>query len=158
MGVGLVEVGVEGSRTRGEYRRDLQEYYSPLKTFIPGSGGGYNKNSYALTADQGLFSPRFGDTQGRAKLNATHPLISNVDKFLGLVYADRLDVSGFLNYGTAWRGDKLPESSSFVAAQGYNLDLLMDNKGVRFNMGTGVGQVIGNPWQIYATAGFDALF
>lgn len=158
VGDGSFDLGVEGERTRGPYRRDLQEMYTPLKTFIPGSGGGYNKNSYAITNDYGLFSPLFGETQGRAKVNFTHPVISDLDKFLGLVYVSRLDFSAFLNHGSAWYGDKLPEKSAFLTAHGYNLDLLMDNKGVRFNCGAGIGQVIGNKWQSYATAGFDALF
>lgn len=158
IGSGSFDLGIEGERTRGPYRRDLQEMYTPLKTFIPGSGGGYNKNSYAITSDQGLFSPLFGETQGRAKFNVTHPVIRDLDKFMGLVYLSRLDFSAFLNHGAAWYGDKLPEKSAFLTAHGYNLDLLMDNKGVRFNCGAGIGQVIGNKWQSYATAGFDALF
>jgi hypothetical protein len=66
--------------------------------------------------------------------------------------------SGFFNYGTAWRGRELPKSESFLAAQGYSLDLFMDNKGVNFNLGGGAGQVLGRPWQAYWTFGFDALF
>ena len=158
IGNGSFDLGIEGERTRGPYRRDLQEMYTPLKTFIPGSGGGYNKNSYAITNDYGLFSPLFGESQGRAKLNFTHPVIADLDKFTGLIYLSRLDFSAFLNHGTAWSGDKLPEKSAFLTAHGYNLDLLMDNKGVRFNCGMGIGQVVGNKWQSYATAGFDALF
>lgn len=155
---GQVELGVEGEATRGTHRRDLQEMYMPLKTFVPGSGGGYNKNSYALTTDYGLFSPRFGDTQARAKLNATHPLIDDFDKFMGLIYIDRLDFSAFLNHGGVWSGGSAPSGSKLLTSHGYNVDLLMDNKGVRFNVGSGVGQVIGQRWQLYMTAGFDALF
>lgn len=158
IGKGSFDLGIEGERTRGPYRRDLQEMYMPLKTFLPGSGGGYNKNSYALSTDYGLFSPTFGESQGRAKFNFTHPIIADFDKFSGLVYIDRLDFSAFLNYGTAWNGDKLPDKSAFQTAHGYNIDLLMDNKGVRFNCGLGTGQVVGNKWQLYATAGFDAFF
>jgi hypothetical protein len=158
VGDGSIETEVEYERTRGKSRRDLQEMYLPLKTFLPGSGGGYNKNSFALTEDQGLFSPVFGETQGRIKLNLTHPIIENFDKFVGLIYIDRLDFSGFLNHGSAWYGQQVPDFSDMLTAQGYNVDLLMDNKGVRFNLGVGVGQVIKNPWQVYSTAGFDALF
>ncbi len=158
IGDGSIDLGIEAERTRGSYRRDLQEMYMPLKTFLPGTGGGYNKNSYPITSDYGLFSPLFGDSQARTKLNVTHPLISDFDKFYGLIYIDRLDFSAFLNHGTAWNGDKLPEKSRFLTAHGYNVDLLMDNKGVRFNCGLGIGQVIGQKWQSYATAGFDAFF
>ncbi|MCX6119017.1 MAG: hypothetical protein NT027_15890 [Proteobacteria bacterium] len=155
---GRLDLGLEGSRTRGPLRRDLQEMYTPLKTFVPGSGGGYNKNSYAITTDYGLFSPRFGDTQARSRMNFTHPIIEDLDKFTSLVYIERLDFSAFLNHGTAWRGDKLPDQDLFMTAHGYNVDLLMNNKGVRFNLGSGIGQVIGTNWQLYATAGFDAFF
>lgn len=159
LGNGKLETGLDASRTRGPRRRDLQEIYQPLKTLIPGTGAGLNQNSFALTEDQGLFSPVFGENQARARLLATHPVIENFDKFLGgLVYIDRLVGSGFFNYGTAWRGRELPKSESFLAAQGYSLDLFMDNKGVNFNLGGGAGQVLGRPWQAYWTFGFDALF
>lgn len=159
LGNGKLETGLDASRTRGPRRRDLQEIYQPLKTLIPGTGAGLNQNSFALTEDQGLFSPVFGENQARARLLVTHPVIENFDKFLGgLVYLDRLVGSGFFNYGTAWRGRELPKSESFLAAQGYSLDLFMDNKGVNFNLGGGAGQVLGRPWQAYWTFGFDALF
>jgi hypothetical protein len=155
---GSFELGIEGERTRGPKRRDVQEMYVPLKTFVPGNGGGYNKNNFALTADQGLFSPIFGENQARAKTSLTFPIIKEVDKFTGLIYIDRLDFTGFLNHGGAWSGSKLPDSKRRLTAHGYNIDLLMDNKGVRFNTGLGVGQLLGESFQAYFTAGFDALF
>lgn len=155
-----LDLGVEGSRTRGPKRRELQELYRPLKTFVAGTGGGYNQNSFQLYGDGELFSARFANTQGRAKLNWTFPLIADVDKLLWILYVDRLDFTAFVNYGGAWRGDggALPKSAQLVGAQGYNLDLSLDNKGVRFNAGLGTGQVFKTPWQIYGTFGFDALF
>lgn len=155
---GKLELGIDTSRTRGPRRRDLQEMYSPLKTLIPGSGGGLNQNSGVLFVDNGLFSQRFGENQARARILATHPIIQDIDKFAGLVYIDHLDLSGFLNYGTAWWGEDLPKRSDFIAAQGYSADLFLDNKGVNFNVGLGLGQVLGSPWQPYWTFGFDALF
>ena len=87
-------------------------------------------------------------------------MISSLDKLIWIFYLDRLDFTAFLNYGGAWRGDggTAPRSNQLVAAQGYNLDLSLDNKGVRFNAGIGTGQVLGKPWQIYGTFGFDAFF
>ena len=158
IGSGKVELGLDGSRTRGPKRQDLQEMYSPLKTLIPGSGGGYNQTSFAVTPDNGLFTPVFGENQARARLFATHPIIEHVDKFAGLLYLDSLDLSGSFNYGTAWRGSQSPKKKNLIPAQGYNVDLFMDNKGVRFNLGLGTGQVLGRPWQGYWTFGFDALF
>ncbi len=158
IGKGKLELGLEGSRTRGPKRRDLQEMYTPLKTLIPGSGAGYNQSNFAITEDYGLFSPIFGENQARAKVLANYPLINDIDKFIAILYLDRLDVSGFYNYGGAWRHKDSPDASDLISAHGYNLDLFLDNKGVHFNVGLGIGQVVHEPWQAYWTFGFDALF
>ena len=156
-----VSLGLEGSRTRGTKRRELQEMYRPLKTFIPGSGGGYNQNSFPLstTAGSGLFNAIQGDTQGRLKLNTTTPLIRDLEKMIWILYLERLDFSMFYNYGAAWRGTE-PRVGwmRLQRAMGYALDLQLDNKGVRFNVGLGTGKVIGNDFEAYGTFGFDALF
>ncbi len=155
--IGL-ETGLEASRTRGTKRRNLQEIYRPLKTFVPGSGGGYNQNSFELAGVGSLFTGRYGDSQGRAKLNWNLPLVHDLEKFIWIFYFSRLDLTGFYNWGAAWRGDDLPLARELVGAQGYNLDLQFDNKGVNLNAGVGVGQVFEEDWQAYASFGFDALF
>jgi hypothetical protein len=159
----VFSVGLEGSRTRGKKMRDLKELYLPLKTFIPGSGGGYNRNSFPLTNGVGgLFSPRFGDTQARARANWTVPVIRNVEKLFWIIYGERLDFTAFYNYGGAWNGGStgVPAQgwSRLIGAHGYSLDLQMENKGVRFNIGLGTGQVVRQPWEAYLTSGFDAVF
>lgn len=159
----VFSVGLEGSRTRGKKMRDLKELYLPLKTFIPGSGGGYNRNSFPLTNGVGgLFSPRFGDTQARARANWTVPVIRNVEKLFWIIYGERLDFTAFYNYGGAWNGGStgVPAQgwSRLIGAHGYSLDLQMENKGVRFNIGLGTGQVVRQPWEAYLTTGFDAVF
>ena len=155
-----LDLGLEGSRTRGPKRRELQELYRPLKTFIAGTGGGYNQNSFLIYGEGELFSPRFSNTQGRAKIDWSFPVIDDIDKLLWIFYIDRLDFTAFYNYGGAWRSDggKLPTSQQLIGAHGYNLDLSLDNKGVRFNAGIGTGQVVKKSWQVYGTLGFDALF
>jgi hypothetical protein len=154
-----LSVGAEHSQTRGPKRlRNLAEEYRPLKTFVPGSGGGYNKNNFLLLGDGSLFGARQGDTQGRVSANATIPVIPELDKLLWIFYVDRLDFSAFVNYGGAWIQRPLPLKEELIAAHGYNWDLLFDIKGVRFNLGLGTGQVIDRPWQLYATSGFDAIF
>jgi hypothetical protein len=76
-----------------------------------------------------------------------------------LIYADRLDFTAFYNYGGAWDGAKPSQGfAGLTSAHGYNLDLQMENKGVRFNMGLGTGQVRGHSFEVYMTTGFDALF
>lgn len=152
-------IGVEGSRTRGKKRRDFQEVYRPLRTFVPGSGGGYNQNSFPLVDADGLFAAVYGNTQGRAKATATLPLIPDFDKQIWIVYIERLDFTAFYNYGAAWNGPEPKRGwDRLIRAHGYNLDLQFENKGVRFNAGLGTGQVIGNDWELYVTTGFDALF
>lgn len=151
-------LGFSASRTRGTKMKLLREVYTPLKTFVPGSGGGYNKNNFSISGNGGLFSPRFGDTKSRLKFDWTMPVLSDIDKQLWLVYISRLDFTFFLNRGGAWYGDEAPELNRFSTAHGYNLDLQFDNKGVNFNIGLGAGQVVEQDWQIYATTGFDALF
>lgn len=153
-------LGVEASRTRGAAQRDFSEIYRPLKTFIPGSGGGYNQNNFPIVqGGSGLFASQNGDTQGRFKTHWTVPLVSEIDTLVWLIYAERLDFTAFYNYGGAWNGATPGRGfKKLTGAHGYNLDLQMENKGVRFNMGLGTGQVVGESFEVYMTTGFDALF
>lgn len=151
-------VGIEGSRTRGKRPHLLREYYTPLKTFVPGSGGGYNQNSFAVAGTGGLFGAQYGDSKGRAKLNLSYPIVEDLNKLLWILYLERIDMSAFYNYGGAWSRASLPKKGQLTPAHGYNVDLQMENKGVRANVGIGVGQVFGDQFQIYMKTGFDALF
>jgi hypothetical protein len=150
--------GIEGSRTRGSKTHLLQEYYRPLKTFIPGSGGGQNQNTVNIAGLGSLFTSRYGNNQARYRLNYTVPLIQDLDYFLWLFYFQRLDFTAFFNYGGAWVGDRSPDSDQLVAAHGYNMDLQFENKGVGFHTGIGTGQVFEEDFQIYVKFGFDAIF
>jgi hypothetical protein len=152
-----LQLGLEGGRTRGKARRFLMEVYRPLKTFVPGSGGGYNQNNFRLAGDGSMFGAQFGDSFARAKTSYTMPVIKDLDKQVWILYMERLDFTAFYNYGGAWFGDN-PDVSKLISAHGYNLDLQLENKGVRINLGSGIGQVFGHSWDIYLTAGFDALF
>ena len=155
-----LSIGLEGSRTRGRAKRDFTESYRPLKTFIPGSGGGYNQNNFPISNEgSGLFSGQYGDSQARAKVDWTFPLIKDVDQLFWIIYAESLDFTAFYNYGGAWKGAAPPKGwNHLTSAHGYNLDLQMENKGVRFNAGIGTGQVVGKKFEVYMTTGFDALF
>ena len=64
-------------------------------------------------------------------------------------------MTGFYNYGGAWYQGREFQP---IEAQGYNVDLLFENKNVHFNAGFGMGQVIGNRFEAYLKLGFDALF
>lgn len=98
------QLGSRGRRTRGKGEKTplLREYYQPLKTFVPGGGGGYNRNNFPLAGDGALFSTRYGDTKARSYVNWSKPLIPRLDKLFWIFYLDRLDFSGFFNYGGAW--------------------------------------------------------
>ena len=62
------------------------------------------------------------------------------------------------NYGDAWyEGVNQPAFNDMIGAQGYNLDLQTDIKGITVNLGTGVGQVFGKNWELYILFGFDAI-
>lgn len=154
----LLSLGLEGSRTRGQKPRFLQEYYQPLKTFVPGSGGGSNKQSGPIVGTGPLFSSIYGDTQGRFSANWVIPIIPDFDKLVWIFYIDRLDFTTFFNFGGAWNQRSYPYRDELVPAHGYNLDLLFNIKNIRLNVGTGAGQVFGNGVQVYWTGGFDAVF
>jgi hypothetical protein len=149
--------GTSYSRVRGQRRKFLQEAYSPLRTFIPGSGGGLNELNYQLLGDPFLTSQQYGDTQGRMQFAWTTPLIADIAKLIHIVYLQRLDVTAFYNYGRAWSQPNEPRFDSGTGAHGYKLDLQADVKGVKLNMGLGTGQVVGQKWEVFGLIGFDAL-
>lgn len=153
-----LSTGVETSRTRGKKMRVLKQMYQPLKTFIPGSGGGYNQLNFGILGPGSLFNSRFGDSQGRLSGNWVIPLIPDFDKLLWIFYIDRLDLTAFVNYGGAWTQKPLPSSSELIGAHGYNFDLQFDLKGIRFSLGLGTGQVFGSGFDVYSTFSFDAIF
>ena len=158
---GRLSLGIDASRTRGKKMRELKEYYLPLRTFIPGSGGGYNQNSFALSqANSGLFTPIQSNTQGRIKADYTVPVISDISKSWWLLYFEQLNFTAFFNYGAGWNGPRPRRGwDKLLAAHGYAFDLHMENKGVNFNLGIGAGKVVQRPdFQPYMSAGFDALF
>jgi hypothetical protein len=149
--------GASYSRVRGTRRKFLQEAYSPLRTFIPGSGGGLNEINSQLYGDPYLTNLQYGDTQGRLNFSWTTPLVSDIAKLLHIVYLQRLDATAFYNYGRAWFQTIDPRFDSGTAAHGYKLDLQADVKGVKLNVGLGTGQVVGQDWEVFGLIGFDAL-
>jgi hypothetical protein len=150
--------GLSYSRVRGTRRKLLREAYRPLRTFVPGSGGGLNEINQTLVGPGALTSAVYGDTQARAQFSWTIPLVTDLAKLIHIVYLQRLDFSMFYNYGTAWfHSETKPTLTDGTRAHGYNLDLQADVKGVKLNLGLGVGQVVGNDFEAYVLFGFDAL-
>ncbi len=149
--------GASYSRVRGSRRKLLKEAYRPLRTYVPGSGGGLNEINTPLYGPQFLTSAQYADTQGRLQFSWTTPLVADIAKLVHIVYLQRLDATAFINYGRAWWQQIQPRFDSGTAAHGYKLDLQADVKGVKLNMGVGTGQVVGEKWEVFALFGFDAL-
>lgn len=151
-----LSLGVQGSRTRGKMMKYLKEVYRPLKTFVPGTGGGFNEINVGLVGPGALTGGRYGDTQARFRSSWTLPLVEDLEKLVGIFYFQRLDFTAFYNYGGAWYGSQ-PKTKNLIAAHGYNIDLQTDIKGVTVNGGLGIGQVVGYDYELYFLFGFDAL-
>jgi hypothetical protein len=64
-------LGLTTSRTRGKKMKFLKEVYRPLKTFVPGTGGGFNEINVGLMGPGNLTSAQFGDTQARVNTSWT---------------------------------------------------------------------------------------
>lgn len=151
--------GLSYSRVRGEKRKLLKEAYRPLRTYVPGSGGGLNEINQPLLGPGALTAAEYGDTQARFQFAWTYPIFYDMAKLIHIVYLQRLDFTAFFNYGTAWfhNDPDKPGIYDGVRAHGYNLDLQADIKGVKVNLGLGTGQVLGYDFEVYALFGFDAL-
>ncbi len=151
--------GMSYSRVRGSKRKLLKEAYRPLRTYVPGSGGGFNEINQSLIGPGALTSAEYGDTQARFQFAWTYPIFYDMAKVIHIVYLQRLDFTAFFNYGTAWfhNDPERPGIYDGVRAHGYNLDLQADIKGVKVNLGLGMGQVLGYDFEVYALFGFDAL-
>ena len=153
-----LSLGVEGSRMRGKKLPLLRETYQALKTFVPGSGGGYNKNNFPIIGSGSLFAIKYGDTQARLKTSWTFPILPYMDTMVWLFYLQSLNFTAFYNYGGAWYQGISQIEDNLIAAHGYKIDLLFENKGVGFNASLGSGQVLEEDFELYATFGFDAFF
>lgn len=150
--------GLKYAETRGKKVRLLREVYRPLKTFVPGTGGGLNEINKTLYGPGYLTSAIYGDTQSRFNFSWTFPLVSDLETLIHIIYLERLDFTAFFNYGAAWESNSAPPRwDGFVKAHGYNLDLQADVKGVTLNLGLGIGQVFEQDFEIYFLFGFDTL-
>lgn len=148
---------VETSATRGAQSRNLQEFYQILQTWNAAHSRGINSIGIPLISGGGMFSYRFGDTKARTKVAWVVPIIENMDKLFWIFYAENLNFSAFCNYGGAWYEQDKLNDEDLVFAHGYSLDLFLNNKGVKFNLGIGTGQVFNKAFEIYANFGFSTV-
>ena len=137
----------------------LQEYYTPMRIFIPGTATGFNQASFGLLGRGRLFSALFGDTKGQLAANVQYPLIPAIDRQRWLFYFKELSLLAFTNYGGAWTQGEGERKDHLLAAHGAQTTVFFENKGVHFNLGLGLGRVFGDSlYQLYATFAFDAFF
>ncbi len=177
-----LSLGFNTSRTRGPKSRDLQEMYQPLRTYIPGSGGGFNNQTFPLSefclnpedetyCPRSVFASKFGENQMRLSANYTFPIISNFEKLIRMFYLKSIEFGSFFNYGGAWSGHLLPTTGTtknskgeeldpdLIAAVGANADLLFELNGVKFNVGLGSGKDLHQEGKIsvFMRVGFDSV-
>ena len=155
----IISFGLSGARTRGKKGKtpQLKEFYRPLDTFIPGSGMGLNNNSFGLLGRGSLFLTRFGDTKMRAFAQTRTSVIRNINKLFWVLYLQSLELTNFINYGNTWHHEQKVKPPN-ILSYGSNLDLFVENKGVNFYTGLGLGKVHQRNLQLYIRFGFDALF
>ena len=157
---------LSGGRVRGKSGKIplLRQYYTPLKTYIPSGGGGFNDTNYRLLGPSGLFSPLLGDDKVRAEIKWKVPLISRIDRLWWILFLRSLDFTSTWNYGGIWSENDF-DWKKLSFSHGYNLDLHLGNKGVNLYTGLGIGQKIdmklGTPQvslpSLYFRFGFRAL-
>ena len=151
--------GADINTTRGEKSKNLKELYRPLNTNIISLKANVGKMPMPIIeGKKSIFSTKQGDTSAKVRTALIFPLLANLDKMLWIFYAERLNLTAFLNYGTAWRSKEGVELKDFVFAHGYSVDLLLNNKGVGATIGIGTGQVLGEAYTLYANIGFGVTF
>lgn len=153
-------LNMKASRIRGKGAKTpfVREVYTPLRIFIPGGGGGINQNNYPVLGSNFLFANRHGDTQARLRGTYSFPLITNIERLFWIFYLERLSFSSFYQYGGAWNQQEKDIKRYMLSSYGHSLDLVFENKGVHFNLGLGLGRLLPHSYDMYLTAGFDALF
>jgi hypothetical protein len=150
---------LSGSQTRGPKRRTLQEVYRPVRIFVPGAGGGgYNNFSSPLAGQGGLFAALFGDTKVESETNLSVLLFEDIAWMYKIFYLDSVIATAYVKQGLIGRGKFDADKFTKVTSHGYQADSTIDIKGVNFNLGLGVGQVLKDDWQSYLSFGFSALF
>ena len=154
-------------QTRGRRTLIFKELYSSMSSYIPGSGAPANKFERPLMGSGNLFRLSFGDTYLRNTAALRTPLFSDLDTQIWIFYAERLDWNLVTHYGKAWsssKGESLQKSGPFLWAYATTIDLHLENKGVQFYLGLGIGKLHNTPYDVYnsydafASFGFQAFF
>jgi len=138
-------IDLQGARTRGPKRRGLQEYFQPIRTYVPGGGSAANPSFPVTSTSASLFEARLGDTSLRTLTELSIPVIASMEKMYRAIYFKSLNFDPFISYGGAWDAEEFgdfPTNDLLVLSVGANLNFLMDLNGVNFAVGLGGGKVL----------------
>ncbi len=140
-----LSIDLQGGRTRGPKRRGLQEYFQPIRTYVPGGGSAANPSFPITSTSASLFEARLGDTSFRSLTELSIPVIPSMEKMYRAIYFKSLNFDPFISYGGAWDSEEygdFPTNDLLVLSIGANLNFLMDLNGVNFAVGLGGGKVL----------------
>lgn len=165
--VSELRLGVDYGQTRGKKMLLLKELYSSMSSFIPGSGAPSDKFHLPVFGSGNLFRIYFGDTYLRNSAILTTPLYRDLDTLIWIFYAERLVWNVITYYGKAWYdllGETISDDPPFLWAYATTLDLHLENKGVQFYLGAGIGKLheppgsADNLFDAYVNFGFSSIF
>lgn len=147
------------SQTRGDQPLYLRELYAPIQTFIPGAGTSQGRQRIPLLGVR-TTPVYFGDTTIMNSAIIVTPIIADLDKQMNMFYAERLDLSLFVNWGRAWYSFVPPPPSirEFILTYAGTVDLHLENKGVSVYAGIGLGHLVQRGTSLFCQFGFSALF
>ena len=156
-----ITIGSELGLTRGSKTMPIKEIYTPIKIFIPGSGLASNRLRLPIGGSGSLFRTiSLGDTYLRNSLELITPIVDDADKKILFFYLRSIDFKSYINYGGIW-SDNLGQTISIdkmLLAYGSSVNLLMENKGVNFYSGLGMGSLHLKGIDFFINLGFEAFF
>ncbi|MCY4444700.1 MAG: hypothetical protein OXC44_07880 [Proteobacteria bacterium] len=156
----LLSLGTEYGSTRGKKPLLLKEYYTPIHIFIPGTSGVSNRFRQPIFGEQYLWRINIqGDTYLRTSAHFTTPIISDLDTQFWIFYAKKLNWSIFSDWGGIWsvEDNEKINTHPFLLAYASTIDLHLENKGVEFFLGVGIGRLHEKPVDLYLNVGFKAF-
>lgn len=166
-----LEVASSYGHTRGDPDGafHLKELYTPILTIITGSAStetALNRIRRPLLGNNRfLYRIYFGDTYIRNLASLSTPILQDIDKQISIFYLKQLTFNLFVNWGQTWWAQTWGEIKAqpfklnqSVLAYAGAVDLHLENKGVNFFVGIGLGELVGEGMLIYNQFGFTALF
>lgn len=166
-----LEVASSYGHTRGDPQQTLhlKELYTPILTMVTGAASterALNRIRRPLLGNHRfLYRIYFGDTYIRNIASLSTPILHDIDKQLSIFYLKQLTFNMLVNWGQTWWAQTWGEIEAqhfrldrSVLAYASAIDLHLENKGVNFFIGLGIGNLVGEGMLIYNQLGFTALF